>query len=150
MRPRLRQRGAGPDDQQLSSAKAQLYQHPDEVVGSRLGTITALSYNTFHDSDTTGFVNGNAALQLVIDYNGGDFDDGGFTTSPTSRTSTAPRAALTSSAAVWQRPTEGQLVHLQEITCGEYSLPSVKASAVIDSWPRSRPAARTPSSVRSV
>ena len=48
------------------------------MAGTDLGTISALSYNTFHDSDTTGFVNGNAALQLVIDFNGDA--TGGFTT----------------------------------------------------------------------
>ena len=95
----------------LESAKAQLYN--TQVTGTDLETISALSYNTFHDSDTTGFEDGNVALQLVIDFNGGD-QAVGSPPSPTSRTSTACRARRL--AAVGDD--RGRLVHLAEHRAG--------------------------------
>ena len=89
------------------------------MTGTDLGTISALSYNTFHDSDTTGFENGNAALQLVIDFNGGDFTDGGFTT-----LTYEPYLNGTVEPDVWQpwETTEGQWYTSRAITCGDYTL----------------------------
>ena len=101
----------------LTTAKAQLYN--TQVAGTGLGTISALSYNTFHDSATTGFPNGNAALQLVIDFNGDAA--GGFAT-----LTYEPYLNGTVEADVWQpwETTEGRYYTSREITCGEYSLPS--------------------------
>jgi hypothetical protein len=107
----------------LTTAKAQLYN--TQVNGTSLGSISSLSYNTYHDSDTTGFENGNAALQLVIDYNGGDFGDGGFTT-----LTYEPYLNGTVTPDVWQpwETTEGDYYTSRAITCGDYTLPSSQGS----------------------
>jgi hypothetical protein len=100
----------------LTSAKAQLYN--TQVAGTSLATISALSYNTFHDSDTTGFANGNAALQLVIDYDGGDLSTG-FTT-----LTYEPYLNGAVTPDVWQpwETTEGEWYTSRQITCGDYTL----------------------------
>src|SRR4051812_18214097 len=59
-----------------TTAKAQLYN--TAVNGTLLSDISTLSYNTYHSSAMSGFADGDAALQLVIDYNGSA--DGGFDT----------------------------------------------------------------------
>jgi hypothetical protein len=99
------------------TAKAQLFN--TAVNGTMLSDISTLSYNTYHDGSMLGFEKGDPALQLVVDYNGGSFGDGGFTT-----LTFEPYLNGEVTPDVWQpwEADEGQWYTSRQITCDAYSL----------------------------